>query len=335
MELYLLLEEYFYPLRKKIMIKVAIIDDYQNVSEHFINSSKSEDRYEITIFNEPFVNEDEVVEALKDFDALMIMRERTPITKSLISELKKLKFIFTSGMRNRSIDFEAVNKKNIIVCGTDINSNPAAEITWALILGLAKNIKQETDNMFQGYWQTTIGTELKNKTLGLIGLGKIGKQVAKIGQAFGMQVTAWSENLNLRDASDLSVLPMSKEDILKNSDYISIHVVLGDRYRNLITEKDFKIMKKTAFLINTSRGPIVNENDLINALKSNIIAGAGLDVFDQEPLPQDHKLRFLPNALLLPHLGYVTEENYSIFYTQMLENLKACLLGKPIRVITK
>ena len=240
----------------------------------------------------------------------------------------------TSGMRNKSIDFEATKKKNIIVCGTEINSNPAAEITWALILGLYRNMKQEIDNMFQGYWQTTVGFELKGKMLGLIGLGKIGTQVAKVAKAFGMEVCAWSENLNLSHANELGVRPMSKEDLLKNSDIISIHLVLGDRYKNLITKKELTMMKKTAFLINTSRGPIINENDLIEVLKDEKIAGVGLDVYEKEPLPQDHKLRFLPNALLLPHIGYVTAENYSKFYSQMIENLESCLENKPLRIIS-
>jgi phosphoglycerate dehydrogenase-like enzyme len=236
-------------------------------------------------------------------------------------------------MRNKAINLDAAKKQNIIVCGTDINPNPAAELTWALILGLFRNMKIEMDNMFQGYWQTSIGLELKGKMLGLVGLGKIGSQVAKVAKAFGMEVSAWSENLNLKNASDLGVLPMSKEDLIKNSDIISIHVVFGDRYKNLFTIKEFEMMKKSSFLINTSRGKIINEKDLITALDKEIIAGVGLDVYDIEPLPQDHKLRFFPNALLLPHLGYVTAENYSKFYLQMVENLESCLNKKPIRVL--
>ena len=315
------------------MIKIAVLDDYQNIFQEFIDMDKYKDKYEFTIFNEPFQNETEATLALENFDALFIMRERTPITKSLLEGLKNLKYILTSGMRNKSIDLEYTKNNKIIVCGTEINSNPTAEITWALILGLARNMKQEIDNMFQGYWQTTIGFELKGKILGLIGLGKIGSQVAKIGKAFGMQVIAWSENLNLSEANKLGVLPMSKEELLKQSDIISLHVVLGDRYKNLITEKEFKMMKKTCFLINTSRGPIINEEDLIKALEDDVIAGAGLDVYNKEPLPQDHKLRFLPNALLTPHLGYVTDENYSIFFEQMIENLNSCIEGKPKRLI--
>ena len=315
------------------MLKVAILDDYQNVSQAFLNLKKLDGQYEFKIFNEAFVNEDDAGEQLKDCEALLIIRERTKITKSLINQLTKLKFIITCGMRNKAIDLETAKQRKIIVCGTEINSNPTAELTWALILGLARNLKEEIDNMYQGYWQTTVGFELKGKILGLIGLGKVGSQVAKIGKAFGMQVVAWSENLNLSHAKELGVLPMNKEDLIKTSDFISVHVILGERYKNLITKKEFQIMKKNVFLINTSRGPIVNENDLIEALKSNQIAGAGIDVYDHEPLPDNHKLRFLPNALLLPHLGYVTAENYSIFYTQMLEDLEACVQGKPIRVI--
>ena len=316
------------------MLKVAILDDYQNISQNFLNLKELSRKYEFKVFSEYFLNEEEAIEKLKDFEALLIMRERTKITKNLISNLKKLKYIVTSGMRNKAIDFGAAKDRKIIVSGTEINSNPTAELTWALILGLTRNLKQEIDNMFQGYWQTTVGFELKGKILGLIGLGKVGSQVAKIGKAFGMQVIAWSENLDLSHAKKLDVLPVSKEDLLNTSDFISIHVVMSDRYKNLIKLKEFDMMKKSAFLINTSRGPIVNEEDLIIALSTNIIGGAGIDVYEKEPLPADHKLRFLSNALLLPHLGYVTAENYSLFYTQMLENLEACVKGKPIRVIT-
>ncbi len=316
------------------MIKVAVLDDYQNAFQQIVDVENYKNKFDFKVFNQSFTNEKEATIELEDFEALFIMRERTPITKTLIENLPKLKYIITSGMRNNAIDLQTAKSKNIIVCGTEINSNPAAEVTWALILGLYRNMKQEIDNMFQGYWQTTIGFELKGKVLGLIGLGKIGTQVAKVAKAFGMEVCAWSENLNLSHANDLGVLPMTKEDLLKNSDIISIHLVLGEKYRNLITKKEFNMMKKTSFIINTSRGPIINENDLIEALKEEKIAGAGLDVYDLEPLPQDHKLRFLPNALLLPHIGYVTAENYSKFYFQMIENLESCQKNKPLRLIS-
>ena len=315
------------------MLKVAILDDYQNVSQEFVDLKKLSEKYEIKVFSEPFTDENDAIEQLSDFEALLIMRERTKITENLISSLKKLKYIITSGMRNKAIDLDAAKKRKIIVTGTEINVNPASELTWALILGLARNIKPEIDNMYQGYWQTTVGVELKGKILGLIGLGRVGSQVAKIGKAFGMEVMAWSENLSLDKCKELDVLPSSKEDVIQNADFISIHVQGGERYKDCFTLKEFDKMKKSTFLINTSRGPIVNEEDLIIALSTNVIAGAGIDVYEKEPLPSDHKLRFIPNALLLPHIGYVTVENYSIFYNQMIENLEACVSGKPKRVI--
>ena len=315
------------------MLKVAILDDYQNVSQNFVDLKKLSGKYDFKIFSEPFFEEEDAINQLKDFEALLIMRERTKITSNLISNLKKLKYIITSGMRNQAIDLVAAKKSRVIVSGTEINTNPTCELTWALILGLARNFKSEIDNMYQGYWQTTVGIELKGKILGLIGLGRIGSQVAKIAKVFGMEVMAWSENLSLDRCKELNVLPASKEDLIQNSDFISIHVQGGERYKDCITIKEFDKMKKTGFLINTSRGPIVNEDDLIIALSTNVIAGAGIDVYEKEPLPENHKLRFVPNALLLPHIGYVTVENYSIFYSQMIENLEACVAGKPIREI--
>jgi len=315
------------------MLKVAILDDYQNVAQQFVDLEKLSGKYSFKVFREPFSDEEDAIEQLLDFEALLIMRERTPITKNIINNLKNLRFVITSGLRNKSIDLNAAKKRKVIVCGTDINKNPTPELTWALILGLARNFKEEFDNMYQGYWQTTVGIELKGKILGLIGLGRVGSQVAKIGKAFGMQVVAWSENLNLDICKELDVLPCSKEDIIKNSDFLSIHVQGGERYKNCITIKEFDNMKKTSFIINTSRGEIINEDDLIIALSNNLIAGAGIDVYEKEPLPENNKLRFLPNALLTPHIGYVTAENYSTFYNQMIEGLEACVKGKPIRVL--
>ena len=315
------------------MFKVAILDDYQNVSQQFVDLKKLSGKYEFKIFSEPFLDEADALDQLSDFEALLIMRERTPMTKNLIENLTKLKFIITSGSRNKSIDLNATKKREIIVCGTEINLYPTSELTWTLMLALAKNLKEEIDNMYQGYWQTTVGTELRGKTLGLIGLGRVGSEVAKIGKAFGMQVMAWSENLNLDKCKELDVLPCGKEDLIKTSDFLSIHVQGGERYKDCITIKEMDQMKKTAFIINTSRGSIINEDDLIIALSTNVIAGAGIDVYDKEPLPENNKLRFLPNALLTPHIGYVTAENYSIFYTQMIEALEACVKGKPIRII--
>ena len=230
--------------KKLKMLKVAILDDYQNVSEQFVNLENLSGKYEFKIFSEPFVDETDAIEQLADFEALLVMRERTPMTKNLIDNLKKLKFIITSGMRNRSIDLEATQKRKIIVCGTESNLNPTPELTWGLILGLDRNFKEEIDNMYQGYWQTTVGVELKGKVLGLIGLGRVGSQVAKIGKAFGMQVMAWSENLDLDKCKELEVLPCSKEDLISNSDFLSIHVQGGERYRNCITIKELDKMKK-------------------------------------------------------------------------------------------
>ena len=315
------------------MLKVAILDDYQNVSHEFVDLKKLSGKYEFKVFSEPFVDEADAIEQLSDFEALLIMRERTPITKNLIDNLNDLKYIITSGSRNKAIDLAAAKKRKIIVCGTEVRKDSTVELTWGLILGLARNFKEEIDNMYQGYWQTTIGFELKGKILGLVGLGAVGSQVAKVGKAFGMEVMAWSENLNLDICKELGVLPCSKEDILQNSDFISIHVQGGERYKKLIKLKELDMMKKTAFLINTSRGSIINEDDLIIALSTNVIAGAGLDVYEKEPLPEGNKLRFLPNALLMPHVGYVTAENYSMFYTQMIEGLEACVAGKPLRVL--
>ena len=315
------------------MLKVAILDDYQNVSQQFFDLEKLSGKYEFKIFSEPFIDEADTLEQLADFEALLIMRERTPMTKNIIENLSKLKFIITSGSRNNSIDLETTKKRKVIVCGTEINFYPTSELTFALMLGLARNLKEEIDNMYQGYWQTTVGVELRGKVLGLIGLGRVGSEVAKIGKAFGMQVMVWSENLDLDTCKKLDVLPCSKEDLINVSDFLSIHVQGGGRYKDCITLKEMDKMKKTSFIINTSRGQIINEDDLIIALSTNIIAGAGIDVYDKEPLPENNKLRFLPNALLTPHIGYVTAENYTIFYTQMIEALEACANGKPIRVI--
>ena len=314
-------------------MKVAILDDYQGVAEQLVDWSKFKDSCEIKVFNQPFENEDHAVENLKSFDALLIMRERTPMTKKLMDGCPNLKFIATSGMRNLGIDLEHAKSKGIIVSGSEGNKNPTAELTWALILGLARNIKQESENMYQGYWQTTIGFELKGKTLGIMGLGNLGSMVAKVGKAFGMEVIAWSENLKMAEAEKHGVMAVTKDELFEKSDFLTIHYLLSDRSRNLVKYDDISKMKKTAFIINTSRGPIINEDDLIKALQDEIIAGAGLDVYAIEPLPENHKLRFLPNVLLTPHIGYVTLDNYTKWYNQMAEDLQAFIDGKPIRTL--
>ena len=310
-------------------MKVAILDDYQNIAQYFADWENS--NCDIKVFNEPFESEDHTIENIKEFEALLLMRERTPMTRKVIESCPNLKIICTGGMRNKSIDLQAAKENNIKVCGTEMNVNSTAELTWALIMGLARNLRQETENMFQGYWQTTIGTELKGKVLGLAGLGKQGTQVANIGKAFGMEVIAWSENLKMADAEKKGVLAVSKDDLLERSDILSIHLVLSDRTKNLFKYEDMSKMKSTSFIINTSRGPIINENDLIKILEEEKIAGAGLDVYDIEPLPENHKLRFMQNAFLLPHLGYVTKENYYLMYSQMAENLKEFMSGSILR----
>jgi phosphoglycerate dehydrogenase-like enzyme len=314
-------------------MKVAILDDYQAIADQLVDWSRFKNSCDVKVFNHPFENEEHAIENLKDFEALLIMRERTPITKKLIDGCPKLKFIATSGMRNLGIDLDYAKSKGIIVSGSEGNKNPTAELTWALILGLSRNLKQESENMYQGYWQTTIGFELKGKTLGIMGLGKLGCMVAKVGKAFGMDVIAWSENLKMSHAEENGALAVTKDELFEKSDFLSIHYLLSDRSRNLVKYEDLAKMKKTAFIINTSRGPIINEDDLIQALQEEIIAGAGLDVYNIEPLPENHKLRFLPNVLLTPHIGYVTVDNYMKWYTQMAEDLQAFIDGNPIRVL--
>ncbi len=314
-------------------MKVAILDDYQGVVEQLVDWSTFKDSCEIKVFNQPFENEEHAIENLKDYEALLIMRERTPITKKLIDGCLRLKFIATSGMRNLGIDLEHAKSRGIIISGSEGNKNPTAELTWALILGLARNIKQESENMYQGYWQTTIGYEIRGKTLGIMGLGNLGSMVAKVGKAFGMEVIAWSENLKIAQAEKHGVMAVTKEELFEKSDFLTVHYLLSDRSRNLVKYDDISKMKKTAFIINTSRGPIINEDDLIKALQDEIIAGAGLDVYAIEPLPENHKLRFLQNVLLTPHIGYVTIDNYTKWYNQMAEDLQAFLEGKPIRIL--
>ena len=314
-------------------MKVAILDDYQAIADQLVDWSRFKNSCDLKVFNQPFENEEHAIENLKDFEALLIMRERTPITEKLIDGCPKLKFIATSGMRNLGIDLDYAKSKGIIVSGSEGNKNPTAELTWALILGLSRNLKQESENMYQGYWQTTIGFELKGKTLGIMGLGKLGCMVAKVGKAFGMDIIAWSENLKMSHAEENGALAVTKDELFEKSDFLSIHYLLSERSRNLVKYEDLAKMKKTAFIINTSRGPIINEDDLIKALQEEIIAGAGLDVYNIEPLPENHKLRFLPNVLLTPHIGYVTVDNYMKWYTQMAEDLQAFIDGNPIRVL--
>jgi len=312
----------------------AILDDYQGVAFRMADWSAVERVAELRVFREPFADEDALVAAVGDCDVVVAMRERTPFRASAFERLPRLRLLVTTGMRNAAIDMEAARARGVTVCGTASLGEPPAEITWALLLALAKHLVPESAAFRQnGPWQSTVGTDLKGRQLGLLGLGKIGSQVARVGAAFGMDVVAWSQNLTEDKAKAGGARYVSKDELLKTSDFVSIHLVLSDRTRGLLKADDLAKMKKTAMLINTSRGPIVEEAALIAALKNGTIAHAGLDVYDREPLPAGHPLTKLDNVTLVPHLGYVVEESYHHFYDGTIKNVEAWLDGKPINVI--
>lgn len=313
------------------MKKLAILDDYQGVALELADWTPLDGDVEITVFREHLGDEDAVAKALADFEIVCIMRERTPFPASLLEKLPKLEHLFTSGIRNRSIDLAAAQARGIAVTGTATAGHPTPELTWGLILALARSIPYEDRGMREGRWAERIGIALKNKTLGLVGLGRMGAQVAKVGLAFGMNVTAWSSNLTQERCNEVGVdFAGSKEALLANADFVSIHLILGERSRGIIDKAAFAAMKPTAFLINTSRGPIVDEAALIEALENDVIAGAGLDVYDIEPLQADHKIRTLPNTVLMPHQGYVADDNYNVFYKGAVENIRSWLDGEVI-----
>lgn len=314
-------------------LNCILLDDYQNAALCFADWSKLSDRVHVTTINRHIEEKEELARELTNADILIVMRERTPITQSLLKKLPKLKLIITSGMRNASIDMKAAALQNILVCGTTSSSEPPTELTWALLLNLARQVRTENENLRNGqHWQSSVGFDLNGKQLGILGLGKIGTKVAKIATAFGMNVVAWSQNLKPETAEAAGVkLASSKEELLKTSDFISIHLILSDRTRNLIGPEELKQMKPSSFLINTSRGAIINENALIRALEGNWIAGAGIDVFEVEPLPLDHPFRRINNLLATPHLGYVSYSNYSVYYQEAIENIEGFLVNNPIR----
>jgi phosphoglycerate dehydrogenase-like enzyme len=314
----------------------AILDDYQQVALTLADWSSISDKVEVKSFNEHFDNEDELINVIKDYDIVVIMRERTPFRAPLFARLPRLKLLITTGMRNASVDLEAAASHGVVVCGTSSSGDPTTELTWALILGLARNIVQEHNAIrTNGAWQSSIGTDLSGKKLGLLGLGKLGGRVARIGQAFGMEVTAWSQNLTKERADEVGVqLAASKEEVLETSDIISIHLVLSDRTRGLLGIEELKMMRPSAYLINTSRAPIVDQAALVEALQNRWIAGAGLDVFEIEPLPKEDIFRSLPNVLTTPHLGYVSQANYHTFYRDAVEDIQAFLSGSPIRKLS-
>ncbi|RCK42442.1 2-hydroxyacid dehydrogenase [Thalassospira profundimaris] len=315
-------------------MKIAILDDYQNLALQSADWSALQKQAEITVFHDTIRNEDDLAARLAPFDVLCIMRERTPLPGTLLDRLSNLKLIVTTGKRNDAIDMKGAARNNITVCGTESPSTATPELTFALMLGLARGIVPENTSMKQGGWQIGLGQDLAGSTLGIIGLGRLGGKVAHIAQAFGMKVIAWSENLTEARCTEMGVTYARKDDLLANSDFITIHQRLSDRTINLISASDFAKMKPTAFLINTSRGPIVNVPDLIKATNDGTIAGAGIDVYDEEPLPADHPLRACKNLLLTPHLGYVTRHTWQVFYGQTVEAVLAWLNNAPIRVIT-
>lgn len=314
-------------------LRCAVLDDYQNVALTSADWGPLMDQVEIQTFNNYMGSEEKVIQELQDFDIVVLMRERTPFPEKVISQLPKLKLLITSGMRNASIDLKAAEKNGIIVCGTEGSSNPPTELTWALILGLSRQLVTENNALRSNRnWQSTVGLDLHGRTLGLLGLGKIGTRMAEIAQAFGMNVMAWSENLTQEKADKHGVIwSETKEQLLAQSDIVSIHLVLSDRTRNLIGQAEFQLMKSSALLINTSRAGIVDQEAMVEALQRGVIAGAGLDVYEQEPLPVNHVMRTLPNVLATPHLGYVTRGNYEIYYNHTVENIAMFLKGTPIR----
>lgn len=313
--------------------RCAVLDDYQGVALSLADWSFLAGAVDVRTLGQPFRSEDEVVAAIGDCEIVVAMRERTPFPASLLARLPRLRLLITSGMRNASIDLEAAARHGVTVCGTASNTEPPVELTWALILGLARNVVTESTAMRAGGpWQSTVGADLHGRTLGLLGLGKIGTRVARIGQAFGMDVVAWSQNLTAERAAEAGVrATATKEELLEASDFVSVHLVLSERTRGLLDADGLRRMRPTGYLVNTSRAAIVDQSALLRALRENWIAGAGLDVFDQEPLPDDHPLRTLPNVLALPHLGYVTRRNYEGYFQQAVEDITAFLSGSPVR----
>jgi phosphoglycerate dehydrogenase-like enzyme len=314
--------------------RCAVLDDYQNVALSLADWSQVKGDVEVTVFNQVLGDLNAVAQALQGFHIVCAMRERTPFPRALLEKLPDLKLLVTTGLRNASIDVAAAQERGILVCGTESLGYPTAELTIGLMIGLARKIGFESARMKAGeHWQVTVGEDLNGKTLGVIGLGKLGSRVAKVAKALEMKVVAWSQNLTPEKCTQEGVEYATKEDLLKQSDFVTIHLVLSPRSKGLIGAPEFALMKKSAYLINTSRGPIVDETAMIDALTNKTIAGAALDVYDTEPLPKRHPLRSLPNVLLTPHLGYVTQNNYRLFYGQTVEAIRAWLDGKPIRVI--
>jgi phosphoglycerate dehydrogenase-like enzyme len=316
------------------MVRAAILDDYQNVAMHFADWSSIAKDVEIKVFNKPFASQDEAIRALQGFAVVVGMRERTPFPRKVIEALPDLKLLITTGARNNSFDVKACAERGVTVCGTGATGSPTTGIAFGLMLELTRRIGFENARLKAGApWQVTIGRDLEGLTLGILGLGKLGQRSAAVGKAFGMKTIASSQNLTEDKAKAAGADYVTKDDLFRNSDFVTIHIVLSDRSRGLIGTKELGLMKKTAYLINTSRGPIVDETALIAALQNNAIAGAGLDVFDVEPLPLDHPFRKMDNVVITPHLGYVSEQNYRKYFPDAVEDIRAWLDGKPVREI--
>ena len=314
-------------------LRCALLDDFQDVATGIVDWSPLADDVELVPFTTHFPDEDTLAAALADFDIVVTLRERVPFPASLLARLPRLKLLIASGMRNSVIDYAAAEAHGVTVCGTASSSTPPVELTWALLLGLARGIVEESQALRAGGpWQSTVGADLHGRRLGLLGLGKIGSRVAQVGLAFGMRVTAWSQNLTKEYADEVGVhLAASKEELLADSDFVSVHLALSDRTRGLLGAPELALLKPTAYLINTSRAAIVDQDALLAALHEGRIAGAGVDVFDVEPLPADHPMRTAPRLLATPHLGYVSQANYTTYYGQAVENIQAYLAGSPVR----
>jgi phosphoglycerate dehydrogenase-like enzyme len=316
------------------MARVALLDDYQGVALRMADWKSLPAGTDVVAFPDHLADESALAARLADFDIVMAMRERTPFTRSLLERLPKLRLLITAGMRNASIDMKAAAERGVLVSGTSGLPYPTAELAWGLILGLMRRIPAEDRATREGRWQTSLGLGLNGKTLGVLGLGTLGSRVARVGRAFEMTVLAWSQNLTAARAEEVGATLVAKDELLGRSDIVSIHLVLSERTRGLLGARELGLMKRTAYLVNTSRGPIVDEAALVRALRDGTIAGAGLDVFEPEPLPADHAFRSLPNIVVTPHLGYVTEETYRVFYGHALEDVQAFLRGAPVRVLS-
>jgi phosphoglycerate dehydrogenase-like enzyme len=315
------------------MTRIAILDDYQDAARRLADWARLPAGAELAIFRDHLADLDAVAARLADFDVVVAMRERTPFSRALLERLPRLRLLVTTGMRNAAIDLQAAADRGVVVCGTGGLPYPTAELAWGLVLSLMRRIPREDRATREGRWQETVGLGLNGKTLGVLGLGTLGSRVARFGRAFEMEVLAWSQNLTAERAAEHGAVRVERDELLARSDVVSIHLVLSDRTRGVIGARELGLMKRTAYLVNTSRGPIVDEAALVRALREGTIAGVGLDVYDEEPLPLDHPLRGLPGTVITPHLGYVTEETYRIFYGQALEDILAFLRGEPVRVL--